>query len=214
MNTAKSVKTRLTAEAVNRSCRSWAQSGESSWAVTYLDLSEARKTTVSAISSGCVTSMGSSHVRSHVRRLRTRAFLERLGESLLAVPAAMLAESVTAAFVLNAIDKAYPTHRIPVDFTFTRRLPPCCPRSSRQLSRRPAWCSSCWSCRAAGQRGVLAPGAAGGFGTELRKGMRLDQGWRHRATSATTAEPRSSSPSPPRPCANRGTSGRPGTITP
>jgi uncharacterized membrane protein len=53
-------------------------------------------------SESSVTSVGS-----HLRRLRVRAYKDRLRESLLVVPAVMLAGSIVVAVVLGAIDSAH-----------------------------------------------------------------------------------------------------------
>ena len=58
------------------------------------------------------------HVGKHLRRLRVRAFRDRLRESLLVVPAAMLVGSIVVALVLGAIDRAYVSRQLSWTFVF------------------------------------------------------------------------------------------------
>ena len=58
------------------------------------------------------------HVGKHLRRLRVRAFRDRLRESLLVVPAAMLVGSIVVALVLGAIDRAYVSGQLSWTFVF------------------------------------------------------------------------------------------------
>ena len=62
--------------------------------------------------------MSSAHVGKHLRRLRIRAFRDRLRESLLVVPAAMLVGSIVVAIVLGAIDRAYTSRQLSWTFVF------------------------------------------------------------------------------------------------
>jgi uncharacterized membrane protein len=59
-----------------------------------------------------------AHVGKHLRRLRARAYRDRLRESLLVVPAAMLVGSIVVAIVLGAIDRAYTSHELSWTFVF------------------------------------------------------------------------------------------------
>ena len=59
-----------------------------------------------------------AHVGKHLRRLRVRAFRDRLRESLLVVPAAMLVGSIVIALVLGAIDRAYVSRQLSWTFAF------------------------------------------------------------------------------------------------
>jgi uncharacterized membrane protein len=57
-------------------------------------------------------------VGGHLRRLRVRAFRDRLRESLLFLPAVMLAASVVVALVLGQIDSKHESQPLPWTFTF------------------------------------------------------------------------------------------------
>lgn len=57
-------------------------------------------------------------VRAHLRRLRVREFRERLRESLLFVPAVMLAGSIAVAVLLEWIDRRYTSRGLPWTFSF------------------------------------------------------------------------------------------------
>jgi uncharacterized membrane protein len=59
-----------------------------------------------------------AHVARHLRRLRIRAYRDRLRESLLFVPAAMLAGAIVIAVVLGAVDDAHRSWVIPGNFSF------------------------------------------------------------------------------------------------
>jgi uncharacterized membrane protein len=57
-------------------------------------------------------------VGGHLRRLRVRAFRDRLRESLLFLPAVMLAASIVVALVLGQIDSHHESRPLPWTFTF------------------------------------------------------------------------------------------------
>lgn len=59
-----------------------------------------------------------ARVGTHLRRLRVRAVRDRLRESLLVVPALMLAGSIVVAVVLGAIDSAYASRQLSWAFAF------------------------------------------------------------------------------------------------
>ena len=59
-----------------------------------------------------------ARVGAHLRRLRIRAFRDRLRESLLFLPAVMLLVSVVVAVVLDGIDSAHRSRALPWTFSF------------------------------------------------------------------------------------------------